>query len=248
MLARIALLLFVFQSSWALPSLVASSVPNDLNTQLGKHVTDYNLGSLDFVEALIRVSNDFKIPMGIAWVNTPAERAMQPLAWKKATVQEIIEAIVKKHFGYQVQVKNGVVHVSPSALIPDRENFLKLKIEAFKVHNTEIEVASWKLRSFLMVRKGNYQISIGSTGDSQVSLVLENSTVEDILDGLVAASNRKIWVVAFSDDTGLTPRGFRRTRSLWTDKPIPDAEQPVWQLMRWGDPMPPAVVAAKQQN
>ena len=244
MLGKFVLLLLVFQSSWMVSLASGSPLPDDLTVKLSKHVTNYNLGVFNFLEALIRVSNDFQIPMGIVWVNSPAERAELPFAWKDATVQEIIEGIAKTQPGYRVQVKNGVVHISPPALVPDRQNFLKLKVEPLEVHD-EVEVASWKLYTLIIPIRGNYQISIGATGDSKVDVKVKDSTVENILDALVAASNRKIWVVTFADDTGLTARGFRRTRSLWTDAPIPDEQEPAWALLRWGDPMPRPAPAAE---
>jgi hypothetical protein len=219
--------------------------PDDLSPKLHKHVTNYNLGVFSLVGALIRVSNDFQIPIGIAYIDSPAVRAELPFAWKEATVLEIIETIAKTQPGYHVQVRNGVVHIFP--MIPDAQNFLKLKIEEFNVHNDYIELASFELHSLITPRRYSL-ISIGATGDSKVDVELKNSAAEDALDALAIASNRKIWIVTFSNDTRLTQRGFRRTKSLWTEEPIPDAEQPVWQLMRWGDPMPPAVVAAKRQN
>jgi hypothetical protein len=237
MLREIALLLLAFQSSWMVPVAFGTPAPDDLTVKLRKHATNYNLGVFNFVEALIRVSSDFQIPMGIAWVNTPAARAELPFAWKDATVQEIIEAIAKTQPGYQVQVRSGVVYVSPPGLIPDRQNFLKLKIETFEVHDAYIEVASIKLHMLVTPRIYG-QISIGVTGDSKVDVELKNSTVEEALGALVLASNRKVWIVTFIDGAGLTPRGLRRTESLWSDKPQPDEEQPGWDLLRWGDPMP----------
>src|SRR6266699_2113972 len=239
MVAKIVLLLLVLQSS---AMAAGSPKPDDLSPKLSKHVTNYNLGVFNLVGSLIRVSNDFQIPMGIACIDSPAARAQLPFAWKETTVLQIIETIVKTQPGYHVQVRNGVVHIFP--MIPDAQNFLKLKIGEFNVHNDYIELASFKLHSFITPRRYG-QISIGATGDSKVDVELKNSAAEDALDALAMSSNRKIWIVTFSNDTRWTQRGFRPTKSLWTEEPIPDAEQPVWQLMRWGDSMPPAVVAAK---
>ncbi len=245
MLARFALLLFAFQSSWAVAVASGSPGQDDLRVKLSKHVTNYSLGTLNLVEALIRVSNDLRIPMGITWVDTRAARAELPFAWKDATVQEVIESIAETQPRYRVQVRNGVVHVFPAAVIPDRENFLQLRIEAFEVHD-QVEVAFWKLHTLITpARPGSYQISIGATGDSRVDVLLKDSTVENILDALATASNRKIWVATFSDEIGLTPRGFRRVRSLWSEKPGPDEGQPAWDFLRWGDPMPRVAPAAK---
>lgn len=77
-------------------------------------------------------------------------------------------------------MRNEVVHVFPSALIPDRENFLKLKIGEFEVHD-RVEVVSWKLHT--LVTPMNYgAISIGATGDARVDLVLRDTAVGDVLD------------------------------------------------------------------
>ncbi|MBI3404926.1 MAG: hypothetical protein HY046_05665 [Acidobacteria bacterium] len=209
----------------------------DLSAKLNKEVSDYSLGSCNFPGALLQVSKDFQIPMGIVWTNSPAARAEMPFVWKHATVKEIIEGIAKTQPTYQVRIGNGVVHVFPS--IPDRENFLKIKIDAFETHNDAVELASFKLHMLVTPIKGGYQISIGGTGDSFVSVALKNCTVEDALDALAGASNRKVWIVAFQDDVALMANGLRRTRSVFTDRPIPDGEQPAWHLQRWGDPVPP---------
>jgi len=218
----------------------------DLAARLNRRVTNYNLGVFNLVDALIRVSNDFQIPMGIVWVNTPAARTELPRAWKDATVREIIEDIAKTQPDYQVQVKHGVVHISQATLIADRENFLKQKIPAFELHDTLVEVASFKLHTLITSQRYG-QISIAGPGDSKVDLKLKNPTVEAILDALVLASNRKIWIVTFSDDTRLMPSGLRRTRSLFTDMPMSDAEQPIWHLQRWGDPLPRVVAPSNRQ-
>jgi hypothetical protein len=245
MLAKATLSLIVLHTCLVVPRAWGSPLPDDLSAKLNKPVTDYNLGICNFVAGLVRVSTDFQIPMGIVSVNTPQARAELPFAWKDTTVQEIVEALAKSQAGYQVKRRNGVVHVFPSEVIPGSQNFLKSKIENFEVRNDFIEMASFKLHTLVTPLSGSRSISIGASGDSKVDLKLKNSSVEDILDALAISSNRKIWLVTFSEDVGLTPKGLRRTASLWTDKAIPDAQQPVWELMRWGDPAPPALAIKK---
>ena len=248
MLAKATLSLLVFHAYLIAPTAWGSPLPDDLGAKLNKPVTSYNLGVSSFAAALLRVSRDFQIPMGIVWVNTPQARAELPFAWKDTTVQEIIEALAKSQAGYQVETRNGVVHVFPSGIIPVPQDFLKLNIEDFQVRNDFIEMASYKLHELVTPITGSRVISIGAAGDSKVDLKLKNSSVEDVLDALAVSSNRKIWIVTFSEDVGLTPKGLRRTTSLWTDKAIPDAQQPLWELMRWSDPMPPALAAKKETS
>jgi hypothetical protein len=244
MVARLMLLLVTLQCLGI--AAAASPRSHEPSSVLSKHVTSYSLGPSTLVEALVRVSNDFQIPMGIAWVDSPAASTKTPFAWKNVTAQEIIETIVRTQPGYQVQLKKGVVQVSPSYdLIPNNQNFLKLKLESFEAHDDFVEIASFKLHMLVAPRKYG-QLSIGATGDSKVDVELKNPTVEEALDALVVASNRKIWVVTFVAGAGITPRGMRRTISLWSPKPQPDEEQPGWDLFRWGDPMPPHAVSTQQ--
>src|SRR6266849_6724312 len=209
MLAKIALLSVVFESFWMVPVASASPRLDDLTVKLSKRVTNYNLGVYSFVEALVHVSSEFEIPMGIAWVNTPAAKAEMAFTWKDATVQQVIEAISKTQPGYQVQLRNGVVHVFSPGSIPERENFLTWKIKAFEMHNENADWASRKLHDLITPRK--YAGSSMGTTALEITVELKNSSVEDILDALALASDRKIWIVTFSTDPTLTPTGFRRT-------------------------------------
>lgn len=214
---------------------------DDLTLKLSKRVSSYDIGALSFVGALLRVSNDFRVPIGIVWVNSPPARAERPLVWKDATVHQIIQTIAKTQPRYGVEIKNGVVHIFPSGVIPDSENFLKLKIKAYQANNAMVEVASYKLHMLVTPIMGNHAVSIAGPGDSNVNVDLRDIAIETVLDALVTTSNRKIWIVTFTDDQSLSPRGLRRVRSLWSDKLPSDEEQPIWDLLRWGDPVPPIV-------
>lgn len=234
MRGKIVLLLLVFQSFWAAQIVPATLTTDDVSAKLDKRVLNYNLGLSNFVEALVQVGTDFQIPIGITWVNTPGARAERAFAWKDATVQEIIEAVAKTQPGFQVLVKNGVVHVFSPELPPERENFLTMKIKAFRVRDEYAEMASFKLHN-LVTPRNHAGFSIGANIEPKISLELTNSTAEDVLDALIVASALKIWVVTFSSDPTLTTAGFRRSMSLWGDTPSPE---PVWDLLHWGDKIP----------
>jgi hypothetical protein len=244
MVARFMVLLVALQCS--VITVAASLKAPEITSILNRRVSIYGLGPSNLIEALVQVSNDFQIPMGITWVESHTADAKKPYEWKNVTVQEIIEDIGRTRPRYEVHVKNGVVQVSPPRdLIPDNQNFLKLKLESFEAHGEFVEMASFKLHT-LVTPQNSGQLSIGATGDSKVDVELKNTTVEKVLDALAVASNRKIWVVTFLNDASLTPKGMRRTISLWSPKPQPDEEQPGWDLFRWGDPTPPLVIFTKQ--
>ena len=216
----------------------------ELSVKLNKRLSNYNPGVFNFVGALLHVSNEFQIPMGITWVDSPTARAEKPFAWNSATIEEIIQAITETQPGYQVKVRNGVVHIFPAGL-PDAESFLKIKLPGFQTQDTVVEFASFKLHIAVTPMRAPYQVSIAGPGDSQVTVELANCLVEDVLDAFAVSSNRKTWIVTLPDKVTLTPSGFRRTRSLFTDDPIPDDQQPVWYLHRLDDPAPPVLARNK---
>lgn len=234
---RIAILLFLFAFQFfGIPSAIGSPATDDLNLKLNTRVKKYNPGVLSFVEALVRVSDDFQIPMGIAWVSDFSARVGLALSWEHATIREIIDAIVKTQPGYQATARNGVVEVSAPGLLPETENFLGKRIKAFELRDEYLERASFKLHN-LITPPAHAGFSLGAAVEPRISLELRDSTVQEILDALILASKRKTWIVTFGTD--LTPAGFRRTKSLFTEAAVPDDDQPVWYLHHWGDPMPP---------
>ena len=232
-LAGLRFLLFLLAPYFSAPSTVAST-SQDLGSTLGRRVSNYSLGPCCFVEALVHVSNDFHVPFGITWILPANENAKISFAWHDVTLTQMIDNIVRTQQGYGTFVKDEVLHVFPPRdVLPDSQNFLKLKLPSFKAHDDFVELASFKLHTMVTPRRSG-QVSVGGTGDSKVDLDLRDCTVEDALDAIAIASNRKIWIVTFTDDRGLTSRGWRRTSSLWASKPQPDEEQPGWDLLRWG--------------
>jgi hypothetical protein len=208
-----------------------------LDAKLRETVASYDLGRCTFPQALVRISNDFRVPMGIVWIDTEGTQLRPACKWEKSTVRDVIESAVQTQPGYKMQVTDGVVHVFPAELSGGKENFLTVKLKAFSVHNTYLEIASRKLHD--LIAPPSYAAgSVGASIEQKVTVDLENCTVQDVLDALVYISTRKIWLVTFLKDPGLTPAGFRRSRSVWSTAPAPDKEQPVWDLLRWSDQLP----------
>lgn len=241
-------------------SVTQGKVQDSISSQgrLRERVQHYTLSAPDFVDALASVAGRFKIPMGIAWVNEPKARTAVNLSWENATAQEVIATITKGQPGYTMEVQGGVVHVFSRAAIPDQQNFLNLRVETFAVHDEFVDVASRRLSTIVnhlvMPPKAS---SAGYEGEGvghsfaatieypKLTIQLQNATVKSILDAFALASPRHIWVVTFNDDPKLTSTGFRRTCSLWIDAPVPDDDQPVWNLFHWEEAIPRAALGKK---
>ncbi len=239
--AFLLLLLFAWCVSLS-PARASSAQSAALAGRLDTRVPRYDLGSVDFLGAIMQASKDFEVPIGIVWVNSVPTRRLTTLSWKDKTVREILADIAQTQSGYRMALQDGIVHIFPHGLMPDRENFLHMKIEDFETHDTVLELALFKLHMLVNPIHGSFQLSVAGPGDSKVSLDLKDVTVENILDALAVASNRKVWIVTYSPGASKTANGFRRTSSLFTDHEVPDNQQPIWYFHRWGDPLPPAAL------
>jgi hypothetical protein len=251
MLTKIALFLLLLQNQH-MPSVApASHRPVDLSANLRTTVHDYHLSARNFVEALTHVASEFQIPMGIEWVSIPSARARINLSFKDATVEQVLQAIANSQPSVKITIERSIVHAFAPEMIPDRENPLKLNINEFEVHNVPAERAWGQLHEVVKQtlfppkpqqgfgRGGGIAGSgFSNIDDPKISVTLKNATVEDVLDALALTSARKIWIATFSDARTLTAAGYRRTLGLWTNSPAPDDEQPVWDMLHWGDAIP----------
>lgn len=246
MLALLVALLLVQNPVTHLPK-PHSKEAMETQATLGTQVLNYSVTGSNFVETLINVAGRFKFPLGIEWVREPANTKPVHFTWKKATVQKVMWDIVHTQPSYEIEVRNAVVHVQPSGLVPSQQNFLKLKILQFDVRDQVVEVASKHLSELVRQRvaslkgistpsvRGGIGFSQGAeVGDNGISLVLTDISVENALDALILNSRFKVWLVTFAADGKLTLDGFRRTTSAASGNAIPDEYQPFWELLQWG--------------
>jgi hypothetical protein len=223
-----------------------SKESKQLRTTVQAPVHNYSVTANTFVDALIEVAGQFKFPIGIAWVRKASELKPIHLSWSDATVEQVVRDIVKAHPGYEIEVRNAVVHVRPHDMVSSKESFLRLRIPRFDAQNEVAEIASKRLAALANMKvtppkplapgqaKGGIAGSqLVEVGDPEISISLADVTVEDALDAISLASPFKVWLVTFDADASLTPGGFRRT-VLASGKAVPDQYQPVWELLKWG--------------
>jgi hypothetical protein len=248
-LTRVAVAFLVLAFSQSFCSEPTSQRPEELSQRLQGVIHYYSVRNLSFVEALTQVAHDFQIPMGIEWVKPASGQSPLTLSWTDVPVEQVLQTIVTSEKGYRMDLVGGVVRISPPEIVPDSQNPLKTKIDRFFVQEVPVEVASRRLHDLLVgtitppTPEQGASGGIGRSGasnldDPNINLLVRNSTVEDILDSLTLVSARKVWIVTFSDSAALNQGRFRRTLSLWNSAPIPDEEQPVWDMFHWGDSLP----------
>jgi hypothetical protein len=250
MYKRILLLLLVFQIQTIIPLGACFAGTDEFQSRLGAPIHDYDLNASSFVEALIHVADEFRIPMGIEWVNTSQARTKIVFSWKKASIREILEGIAKTQPGYQVQVRDGVVRIC-STKVPADQSFLHLPVKAFEANREVVQMAARRLRELVKQtvvppKQGPGGVGcslVTNVGEPKIDVKLNDVSVEDVLDSLATASAKKIWVVTFADSFIPTATGFRRTLTLSNGATVPDDEQPVWDMFAWDESVSTAGLA-----
>lgn len=223
---------------------VASQRPPTLQEKLSRVAVTYDVSENSFPTALVKVAQDFRLPMGIEWVKLPRDPQKVRLAWKKATVREILQSIVRTRPGYELKVDGGIVHVLYPGAQSDKKNFLNIPVRNFQSEDQYVAFLNERLRD--IVRKTVFppvphagrslpsvREIVVSGGEHKATFTVQNGTVRDVLDKMIFATDGKIWIVTFDEKAGLTPTGFRRTiASLWnTSATLPDQDQPGWDII-----------------
>lgn len=246
MITKLALALLVAQGVWARPVPTSNARNAALAAKLAGRVPSYSVSTKDVLSALIRVANDFQIPMGVEWVYRGSNPVAVHLRWKGASVEEIIERVVRLWPGYQVRTAGGVLHIEALGLVPRGENFLNLRVARFTAEGEVPELASRRLHELASAMVAPRRPSSGrlgggigrsqgvEVGEHRISIRLSNVTVRHVLDAIANASPFKVWVVTFASAGNLLPTGFRRTVSPTTGEATPDPNQPQWELLQWG--------------
>ena len=232
---------------------------SDLTSQLNRKIDRYQLEAGNFGEALIKVASDFKIPLGIEWVDNSNSRTRLKRSWKDSTILNILREIVGTQPSYKIDVGTSVVHVWSTTLVPEHENPLRIVIPTYEVNNVPLGEASRrlhglvrsKLKTTISPLPGNEKPGgrVGSLltnpDEPKITVELYGANVEHCLDALTLSSSHKIWIATFSVDARIGSTPFRRTSTLWNSYPIPDDDQPVWDFVRWGDSLPAALSSAQ---
>jgi hypothetical protein len=170
-------------------------------------VADYQDSGTDIVQLLSRVSDKFKIPLGIE-LNKELPHQMVSVHVPKGTVADIFSAIVDAAPGYTWTEQDGIVNILPR----ERSNsVLDLHISRFTVKDaTSIqvreaidalpEVEVW-LKQNGVVDRSPIDIDVfartrGKPALPRVSLRLHNLTLRELLNGVVRKTQLSGWTVS----------------------------------------------------
>jgi len=238
-----SVLLALIAVSSVSPCLASQGSPT-LQEKLARVVVTYAVSEGSFPTALAKVAQDFGVPMGIEWIRLPSDPQEVKLAWRKTTVRQILQSIVRARPGYEVKVGDGIVHVLYPNAESDEKSFLNIRVRNFQSVDQYVAFSKQKLHD--SVRKTIFppvphaggslpsvREIVVSGGEHKATFTVQNGTVRDVLDKMALATDGKIWIITFDQKAGLTSTGFRRTiASLWNaSATLPDQDQPSWDII-----------------
>ncbi len=207
-------LLVVVACAWAQQPSVQTPKSSTVEAQ------DYSLEAKSFIDALLKISARFRLPLGVEWVRT--EDTLRPVrfSWSHATATEEIQSVVSMQAGYGWRTEDGVVHVFKRDLVADKQNPLNITIESFDEQPETVAWANNDLYQMVshVVRHPELHGSIGSVlGDPKpvFRFAAQNVTARSILNkivtaGLLAPVARmdRVWIVTFPETPVLSRTGF----------------------------------------
>lgn len=221
----------------------AGVVAQSGDPKLDVRVNEYSLQADGLAEALIKVSKQFKIPIGVEWVRDRREIQVFNRSWNDKTVGNILRSIVDTYPEYDMRIEDGTVHVFRRELVRSPNNFLNIKVPDYFQTRREVGgLTNLRLHSVIqeIVSPRNLPPGAGhgdsyATGleEKHIALALAGLNVRDALNKLIETSDYKMWIATFSDSLDLTSTGFRRTETLGHPSPFADSSQPMWDLLAW---------------
>ncbi len=218
------------------------STSAELRAKLGQSVGEYELSASNLADALITTADRFKIPVGIEWVpDSETLRAIRQ-SWRGQTTRQVFEEIVAAYPGYEVRLEVGTLHVYRADFVDARENFLNIRVpEFFEIHHDISVVANARLLAAIRAVVSPHpeipgtgeawSVAGGSLTDKHLDIKTQGLTVRQVLDELVAVSERNVWIASYERATDATPTGFRRTVSVWHLSPYTNHDEPTWDLL-----------------
>ena len=238
----LGMLLVVVACAWAQQPSVQTPKSSTVEAE------DYSLEAGSFIDALLKISAQFRLPLGVEWVRT--EDTLRPVrfSWNHATAMDVVQSVVSMQAGYDWRTEDGVVHVFKRGLVADKRNPLNIIIESFDEQPETVGWANNDLNQMVshVVWHPEVHGSIGSVlGDPEpvFRFAAQNVTARSILNkivtaGLLAPVARmdRVWIVTFPETPVLSPTGFLEVVPMGNPKFVSEDTQPFWILLPWGDP------------
>ena len=174
----------------------------ELEHALDTTVKDFSLDGKPAVEGLLGLAYEYRLPMGIEYMDVNLVHKPVKVHLRNVTVREAIEMLLKPLREYRVSFSEGLVEVYSPGARRDRSNILNISIEHFEVSRVDALQASTNLQGEIFAK---LHPGVGFGGDTpygqtapsepRVTLSLDHLKVYEILDAIVAKDGAAMWLV-----------------------------------------------------
>jgi hypothetical protein len=218
-------------------------------------VQNYSLEANSFVEVLLKIAAQFHLPLGVEWIKTADTLKPVQLSRNRATVADILDAVVSMQPGYEWRTEGGVIHVFQRDLVKDRRNPLNIMISSFDQAPETVGWANNNLDEMVSDVVRHPEVTgiagsvIGYPGEPVFSFAAQNAPARSILNKIVTAGLassvpglQQVWIATFPESSVLSRTGYFETAPVWDPDAVPVQEQSFWILLSWGHPPPEKMV------
>ncbi len=211
-----------FIKAWSEKVQSENTLPIEI--QSGKHVRTNSRRVESFIaqdtsrlDALLRLGQQYRIPLGIEYVDREAITTKIRIAARDGTVATVLDRILPRSRGYYWHEEEGVIVVSHRKVPRGSKNLFNTRIGKFQSQAATIQELSNLLRMELEL---SLSPSIGGFAGSFAAgpvqtkippLNVQNKTVRDILNLVISQAQGAAWIVQAPPEQ----LGALRSRSLW---------------------------------
>jgi hypothetical protein len=199
-----------------------------IGKKLAVRVETFDNQEKTLIETLLKVADEFHLPMGIEKVeNVTINRPIQ-VRLKNVTVAQILDACIRQATNYSWAIRDDVILISSHSLEARASNLFNFVIPRFKAANISLDYANHDLSLSLYYQKVKPESYVESyLGDARldgklVNLDVKNATIRYILNRLVAQHGGSVWIARIAPEA--------------TDK-LPSTST-IWQILPHGDYRP----------
>lgn len=185
------------------------------------------------VENVLNLAYQYRLPMGIEYVDRGAVTQGLRLQLRGKSVREILSSVVAQVPQYRISFSGGCVRLYSPKARDDPSSLLNALVENFQVSEMDLQEVSAAVFEALVHKMAPKTAIVESTavatlGPSRMTLRLRNAKVYEILDTVVAKHGAAVWVVR------VPPEGLRTLKgTLWYIYPLEPPDP--WRGVVLGD-------------
>jgi len=206
-LVKILSIIFVLFSSAASAKYPNRHTQNSNSTQtlhfaakLEKRVELFNTSGRTLVATVLDLAYENELPTGIEYIDDEAATKPINIELRNESVRGIIEAIIQQAPEYRVSFSDGLVDIYAPKAREDPSNLLNKVIKNFTVtemdtHRADMELFCALSREVAPGGACGGSIAAGQWGPLKITLHLQNATIYEIVNAIIAKNGKAVWTV-----------------------------------------------------